>query len=183
VIKEYTDNSTDKMVDMTVKLLAEVDVEKVLKLTTTMSTSNMNLFDADEHLKKYAEIHDIMDEFYFVRHMTYGKRKVHQLAVLKDTLHKVEQKVKYIRANLSGQLEMRNKKQDIVHAELKALNIDMRDDSYSYLTKMPMDSVTEEKVLELEKEFREIQEEVATLSAMTVEQIWIKELKALKDKI
>ena len=183
VIKEYTDNSTDKMVDMTIKLLAEADVEKVLKLTTTMTTSNMNLFDADEHLKKYAEIHDIIEEFYFVRHMTYEKRKVHQLAALKDTLHKVEQKVKYIRANLSGQLEMRNKKQDVVHAELKALNIDMRDDSYSYLTKMPMDSVTEEKVLELEKEFREIQAEVAMLTAMTIEQIWIQELKVLKDKI
>ena len=183
VIKEYTDNSTDKLVDMTIKLLAEVDVEKVLKLSTTMTTSNMNLFDADEHLKKYAEIHDIMEEFYFVRQMTYMKRKVHQLAVLKDTLHKVEQKVKYIRANLSGQLEMRNKKQDVVHAELKALKIDMRDDSYSYLTKMPMDSVTEEKVLELEKEFREIQEEVATLTAMTVEQIWMKELKVLKNSI
>jgi len=182
-IKEYTDNSTDKMVDMTIKLLAEVDVEKVLKLTTTMTTSNMNLFDAEEHLKKYAEINDIMEDFYAVRYSTYEKRKVHQLAVLKDTLHKVEQKVKYIRANLSGQLELRNKKQDVVYAELKALNIDMREESYSYLTKMPMDSVTEEKVLELEKEYREIQEEVATLSAMTIEQMWIQELKVLKNSI
>jgi DNA topoisomerase-2 len=69
---------------MTIKLLVDVDVEKVLKLTTTMSTSNMNLFDPDEHLRKYAEIHDIMEEFYFIRQMTYVKRKIHQLAVLKD---------------------------------------------------------------------------------------------------
>ena len=124
-----------------------------------------------------------MDEFYFVRHMTYEKRKIHQLAVLKDTLHKVEQKVKYIRANLSGQLEMRNKKQEVIYAELKSLKIDMRDDSYSYLTKMPMDSVTEEKVLELEKEFREIQEEVALLMAMTIQQMWTQELKVLKNSI
>ena len=103
--------------------------------------------------------------------------------MLKDTLHKVEQKVKYIRANLSGQLELRNKKQDVVYAELKALNIDMREESYSYLTKMPMDRVTEEKVLELEKEYLEVQEEVATLSAMTIEQMWIQELKVLKISI
>ena len=148
-----------------------------------MTTSNMNLFDADEHLKKYAEINDIMEDFYFVRNMTYHKRKAHQLVVLKDTLHKVEQKVKYIRANLSGQLEMRNKKQEVIYAELKSLNIDMRDGSYSYLTKMPMDSVTEEKVLELEKEYREIQEEVAALTALTIEQMWIQELKVLKNSI
>ena len=48
---------------------------------------------------------------------------------------------------------------------------------------MPMDSVTQEKVEALEKEFREIQEEVAKLTAMTVEQMWIQELVALKKAI
>jgi DNA topoisomerase-2 len=182
-IKGYADNSTDKVVDMTIQLMAECDVEKVLKLSTTLSISNMNLFDADEHLKKYAEIHDIMQEFYDVRYATYEKRKVHQLKVLRDTLHKVEQKVKYIRAVLSGKLDLRNKKQDVLYAELEALKIEMREESYSYLTKMPMDSVTQEKVEALEKEFREIQEEVAKLTAMTVEQIWVHELKELNKKI
>jgi DNA topoisomerase-2 len=179
-IKEYTDNSTDKMVDMSIKLLTEVDVEKVLKLTTTLSITNMNLFDADEQLKKYTEIHDIMTEFYDVRYSTYEKRKVHQLRVLHDTLHKVEQKVKYIRAVLSGKLELRNKKQEAIYAELTALNIDKREDSYSYLIKMPMDSVTQEKVDALEKEFMEIQKEVSKLSSMTIEIMWIHELKELK---
>ena len=182
-IKEYSDNSTDKVVDMTIRLLAECDVEKVLKLSTTLSISNMNLFDADEHLKKYTEIHDIMEEFYDVRYATYEKRKVHQLKVLRDTLHKVEQKVKYIRAVLSGKLDLRNKKQDVLYKELASLAIDMREESYAYLTKMPMDSVTQEKVEALEKEFREIQEEVARLTAMTVEQMWIQELVALKKAI
>jgi Zn/Cd-binding protein ZinT len=98
-------------------------------------------------------------------------------------LHKVEQKVKYIRAVLSGKLDLRNKKQDVLYKELSALAIDMREESYAYLTKMPMDSVTQEKVESLEKEFREIQEEVARLTAMTVEQIWIQELVALKKAI
>ena len=64
-----------------------------------------------------------------------------------------------------------------------SLEIDMREESYAYLTKMPMDSVTQEKVEALEKEFREIQEEVARLTAMTVEQMWIQELVALKKAI
>ena len=182
-IKEYSDNSTDKVVDMSIRLMAECDVEKVLKLSTTLSISNMNLFDADEHLKKYTEIHDIMEEFYDVRYATYEKRKVHQLKVLRDTLHKVEQKVKYIRAVLSGRLDLRNKKQDVLYRELASLAIDMREESYAYLTKMPMDSVTQEKVESLEKEFKEIQEEVARLTAMTVEQMWIQELVALKKAI
>jgi hypothetical protein len=48
---------------------------------------------------------------------------------------------------------------------------------------MPMDSVTQEKVEALEKEFKEIQEEVAKLTAMTVDQIWIYELRELNKRI
>ena len=182
-IKEYTDHSTDKMVDMKIQLLADIDVEKALKLSTTLSISNMNLFDAEEHLKKYANIDDILEDFYEIRYTTYKKRKAYQLKLLQDTLHKVEQKVKFIKAVLSGKIDLRNKKQQVLHEELKSNQIDMYENSYSYLTKMPMDSVTHEKVESLEKEFHDIQQEVSQLTAMTIENMWVQELQALKKVI
>ena len=182
-IKEYTDHSTDKMVDMKIQLVADVDVEKVLKLSTTLSISNMNLFDAEEHLKKYTNIDDILEDFYEIRYNTYKKRKAYQLKLLQDTLHKVEQKVKFIKAVLSGEIDLRNKKQSVLHDELKSNQIDMYENSYSYLTKMPMDSVTQEKVDALEKEFYDIQQEVSQLTATTIENMWMQELHALKKVI
>ena len=184
VIKDYTDNSTDTVIDMTIKLLQPVeDLEKTLKMTTTLSASNMNLFDSKEQLKKYSCVNEIIDEFYMVRYEAYVKRKAHQLALLQSIMHKVEHKVKYIRAILTDKLDLRKKTQEEIHVCLKKLSIEQHEESYHYLTKMPMDSVSQEKVDELEKEYIKIQTDVSTLSAMTIEMIWMNELKHLKSKL
>ena len=61
LIKDYTDNSTDKMVDFKVRLLTMPDsIEKFLKLTTTKSLNNMHLFNEEEQLKKYNSVEEIL---------------------------------------------------------------------------------------------------------------------------
>jgi hypothetical protein len=94
VLKEYTDMSTDSVVDITVTFhpsyphtpkdlqAAVVDaeagtnkLEKLLGLFTTQSTSNMNLFDAHEKLRKYTTIYDIIEDYYVERLALYAKAK------------------------------------------------------------------------------------------------------------
>ena len=180
IIKDYTDNSTDTVVDITVKLLNPVeDIEKTLKLTRVMGTNNMNLFDADERLCKYESVQDILDAFYKVRHTTYLKRKVHQEAVLERTLHKLTHKVKYIRAILSDTLDLRRKTQDEIVKALQKLKIEEHD-GYNYLIKMPMDSVSNENVKDLEAEHGRIEQQLEDLKKTTVEMLWIHELKRLR---
>lgn len=181
VIKDYTDNSTDTDVDITVKLLNPVeDVEKTLKLTKTFSTNNMNLFDKDEKLCKYDTVHDIIDAFYEVRMNTYVKRKTHQVDLLRHTLHKLTHKVKYIQAILSDTLDLRRKRKEEIVDELKKLGIEEHDGDYNYLIKMPMDSVSHEKVIELENEHQLIEEELDELVSTSIETMWIRELTRLK---
>ena len=167
------------MVDITVKLFKPIDVEKGLKLITTLSTSNMNLFGADEHLYKYATVHDIIDAFYEVRLQAYEKRKSHQMKVLQETMHKLHHKVKYIKAILTDQLDLRRKTQDQIVDEFKRLHIEEHE-GYNYLTKMPMDSVSNEKVLELTQEHDTIEKEMKELTETSIEKMWIRELLLLK---
>ena len=82
-------NSTDKIIDIRItfpsgeiqKLENVVDnigingIEKLLKLTTTVSTTNMHLFDQHCKLRKYLTIQDIIDEFYDIRLQAYKTRK------------------------------------------------------------------------------------------------------------
>ena len=101
VLKEYSDMSTDTVVDITVtfhpsyphtpKDLQAIIVdseagtnklEKLLGLFTTQSTTNMNLFDAHEKLRKYATIYDIIEDYYAERLSLYTKRKAAMLAQL-----------------------------------------------------------------------------------------------------
>jgi DNA topoisomerase-2 len=180
VIKDYTDNSTDTVVDITVKLLHPVeDIEKTLKLTRVMGTNNMNLFDADERLCKYDSVQDIVEAFYKVRHTTYMKRKVHQEEVLGRTLHKLTHKVKYIRALLADTLDLRRKTQEEIVLALQQLKIEEHD-GYHYLIKMPMDSVSKENVIELEKEHAKVSKQLEDLKNTTVEMLWTHELNRLR---
>ena len=50
-------------------------IEKLLKLTTTVSTTNMHLFNENGKLKKYWTIQTIIDEFFEVRWNAYVTRK------------------------------------------------------------------------------------------------------------
>ncbi|CAI5534429.1 unnamed protein product [Closterium sp. Naga37s-1] len=61
-------------------------MEKRLKLTTTMNTGNMHLFDADGRMKKYDSPEDIVEDFYGIRLGYYEQRKEHQLVQLRHDL-------------------------------------------------------------------------------------------------
>ena len=81
LVREYTDMSTDKTVDITIRLLRgkkeELEkqvttygeealyngLEKTLKLITTNMNTNMHVFDHEEKLRKYDRVNDIIDDF------------------------------------------------------------------------------------------------------------------------
>ena len=87
VIKDYDDMSKDTNVDFTVTFakgkLDELEknkiengcngVEKLLKLFTTNTTSNMHLFDAEDKLKKYDRVQTIIDDYYETRLKLYQR--------------------------------------------------------------------------------------------------------------
>ena len=51
-----------------------------------LSTTNIHLFDAKEHLKKYNSVDDIIDEFYHERLNLYKIRKDYQLEKLRKEI-------------------------------------------------------------------------------------------------
>ena len=181
VIKEYTDNSTDKEVNIQVKLLKPVeDVEKTFKLSTSLSIKNMNLYNSEEKLTHYQNVKTIIDEFFDVRWEGYEKRKAYQLEALKRDLHKIKHKVDYIRAVVSGKLDLRNKKSDVIIAEIVALKIEPHDGGFNYLIKLPMDSVSTERVEELEAEYKAVMKKMTDLETTSIDTMWSNELIHLK---
>ena len=66
---------------------------------------------------------------------------------------------------------------------LEEKGYDKKDEDYKYLVKMPMDSVTEENVAKLMKEFEENQQHLNKLQKTTKHQMWIEDLDALVKEI
>jgi DNA topoisomerase-2 len=197
IIKDYDDMSKDTNVDFTITFtkgkLAELEaskgdyncngVEKLLKLYTTNTTTNMHLFDAEDTLHKYEKVSEIIDAYYSVRLNLYGMRKQYMIDALERELVLLSNKAKYIQENLDGTIDLRKKKKEHVIAMLeeKGYNKIDNDEEYKYLTKMPMDSVTEENVDKLLKDKGDKESELEIIKNTTVHKMWKSELHHLKE--
>ena len=197
-IKDVVDMSTDKIVDFTITFvkgkLEELEklkgdygcngVEKILKLYTTNSTTNMHLFDADDILQKYNKVTEIIDSYYETRLKLYKTRKEYMIEALEKNLILLSNKAKYIKENLDGTIDLRKKKKEQVIEMLESKKYDKLegDEDYKYLVKMPMDSVTEENVEKLLKDKANKELELETIMKMTINKMWITDLDNLREQ-
>jgi DNA topoisomerase-2 len=198
IIKDYEDMSKDTNVDFTITFvkgkLEELEkakgehgcngLEKLLKLYTTNTTTNMHLFDGNDTLQKYEKVSDIIDAYYDVRLKLYQTRKENMIECLERELMMLTNKAKYIKENLDGTIDLRKKKKEQVVEMLQSKGYDVIDDDedYKYLVKMPMDSVTEENVERLYKERGNKEVELETIKATTINKMWLNELEKLSEE-
>ena len=197
LIKDFDDISKDTNVDFTITLakgkLEELEksrgdhgcngLEKLLKLYTTNTTTNMHLFDAKDNLKKYDNVSNIIDDYYETRLTLYQTRKNFMIDALDKELILLSNKAKYIQENLDGSIDLRKKTKTQVIQMLEEKDYDKieNDDEYKYLTKMPMDSVTEENVDKLRKDRGSKVAELETIKGTTINQMWTTEIDKLND--
>ena len=202
-IKEYADMSTDTVVDFTITFPANTDLndaafssvvdygcctglEKLLKLYSTETTSNMHLFDSRDQLRKYSSVEEIANDYYATRLALYEKRKAHQLACLSSELGVLSNKARYIQEVLDGSIDLRRKRGDEVVSMLKEKGYQSQSqdneekDQYKYLLKLPMDSVSDENVDRLIKERDHKKSQYETLNKTSPEDLWLSDLDELR---
>lgn len=187
IIKDFTSNSTEKVVDIKVTFpkgkLEEYENEdggifKLLKLTTTVSTSNMHLFNKDCKLKKYDNIINIIDDYYIVRMEIYSTRKNYLINEMKNILIKLTNKARFIQGVLDDVIDLRRKNSQDINNMLDEMSFDHILESYDYLIKLPMNSVSRENVEKLLKEKNDVETNLEILQNTTIQDMWLKELEA-----
>jgi DNA topoisomerase II len=198
VIKSYDSNCTDTKVDFTItfskgKLNDLINssgehgcngLEKVLKLYSTSSTTNMNLFNANDKLTKYESVIEIIEDYYTIRLEYYDDRKEYLIDTLEKDLLVLHNKSRYIQELLNDTIDLRKKKKVEIIEMLDNMDYDVIDDDneYKYLIKMPMDSVCEENVDKLTNEYAKKQQELDNIKNTTIEQMWLNELEILENE-
>jgi len=194
IIKDFTSVSTEVTVDFTVVFpkdkLNELEnsldangcdgVMKTLKLFTTVSTTNMHMFNSECKLHKYGSVEEIIEDFYGVRMGVYQKRKDYLVGALAQKLVKLSNRARYIQEVLKGTIDLRKKTAQQVTDLLTSMNFATIDGDFKYLIKMPMDSVTEENVANIMKEKADTEEELVILRTTTLETMWLGELTKLE---
>jgi len=197
IIKDYDDMSKDTSVDFTILfqkgkldelLNAKGDyecngLEKLLKLYSTNSTTNMNLFNSKDQLKKYHNVGQIIDDYYSVRLEYYDIRKKNMIDNLEKQLTILSNKVKYIQENLKGTIDLRNKPKTEILRVLneKKYQVMDGDEDFKYLLKMPMDSVSSENVEKLLIETTNKEKDLELIQKTSIQQFWLQELTSLEN--
>ena len=196
IVKDYKDMSKTTNVDIVVqfsdsgklyKLISTYGengingLEKLLKLSTTVSTTNMHLFDSNERLKKYQNVEEIIDDYYEVRLKGYVTRKAYIIKILERELRILSNKAKYITEILEDTIDLRRKKKDAIIKMLESKRYDKidGDNEFKYLIKMSMDSVTEENVAKLKGDHETKKNELNNIKNTRPEDMWLGELEEL----
>ena len=191
-IRDFTSLCTEVSIDITVTLyrgsLQELEnteydngngIEKLFKLSTTVSTTNMHMFNKDCRLHKYNHVTEIIDEFYDVRIDVYRKRKEYLIDNIEKKLIKLSNRARYITEVLADRIDLRRKKSSEVNDMLTTMEFTKIDNDYKYLIKMPMDSVTDENVTSILKEHTDTEKELDVLKRTKLETMWKHELQTL----
>ena len=190
-LKDYNDNSTN--LDVNIELIFnknelkkykhenDENLIKKLKLKSSLSLSNMNLFDNKEKLNHYDSVKDIINTYYDCRLDYYQKRRTYQIDTLKSECEILKNKWNYIQEILNDTLDLRRKKSIEINKILEKKNYIKVDENYNYLIKMTMDSVSEESIEQLKNKYKEKQELLAKLMNTTIQEMWLSDLEELKE--
>lgn len=150
-------------------------------------------------IRRYANAEDILEDFYDLRLKHYHLRKEHLLEKLKQEWTRLENKARFIKAIISGDLCVQSRKRCDVIADLRRLNYDplpktakgdahdepedsTSDSStdYDYLLSMPIYSLTAEKVADLLRQLEAKKAEIDQLLALSPVDLWNRDLDAFE---
>ena len=191
-IIDFNDLSTDTTVEFIIKFnkntiskYSKDELIKLLKLSTTLSTTNMNAFDNNECLTGFKNPIEIINSFINIRKIFYKKRKDYLLLKLEKTHLIYKNKCKYIYNILNDVIDLRKKSKQEIISILNKNKFDVIDDDveFKYLLKMPMDSVSQENIDDLTNKLTNIEFELNKLKTLTINQLWLNDLLELKESL
>jgi DNA topoisomerase-2 len=181
VIVDYKENHTDTSVRFDIEF-AETpsDPASVLKLETTVRTSNMHAFDADGNIAKYGSPEDILRAWYAVRERAYEARKTRMLADIKKRMRIARNKSTFVDAVVSGALVVSGRPMDDVIADTRRI---VNDDDAETLLSMDIRSLTAEKAEKYRQDVFALNDERETVHGTSIEDMWTADLREALSRI
>lgn len=183
VISKIEKNNGSNSINM--KVFCKLPPNEVLaKLKLTKKINFLpNLFDMNGKIKLYTNLNQIIKEHSHVRLDTYEKSRKHQISVNEAYVSKLDNKIRYINAVLSGSIQIGK----LTSAELTNFlfkNSYLKvNNSYTYLTSITTGQLTTDNVQKLLSEIDGAMADVSALKATTSHKMWKEDLVLLKDEV
>lgn len=186
-IVSYEDNCKDN-IDYTIKFtrsdLSELDDEKLTKLLKLEESSTEIYTTLDEFgkLKIFDSTPEIIEYFVNFRLLFYNKRKQFLLDKMNRELKFLSNRGRFIKAILDGKLKINNVPKLEIIKGIELLKLEKIDDSYDYLLRMPLYSLTKEMYDKLKEDFVSKKEEIKIMEETDPKDMYLEDLSELKKK-
>lgn len=159
------------------------EILEELKLVKRVS-ENFTVMNENNIIQVFDNPYDILKRFVELRLDYYIKRKEYKIDKLEKDLLVLKNKLMFIKDVVSNKIIISNKtKKDITEA-LESLKCYSKiDDSFDYLLRMQIYSLTTEKINELKEIFIKTNSELEELKSKDIKEWYIEDLDALMSKL
>ena len=187
-IVSYEDNCKDS-IDYTIKFtresLSQYTEEKLVKLLKLEETETEIFTTLDEtgKLRIFERDSEIINYFVNFRLDYYHKRKSFLMDKLKSELKLLSNRGRFIKAILDGKLEVKNTPKTEIITNIEKLGLDKMDDSYDYLLRMAIWSLTKEMFEKLKEDYKTKKSELEELEKIDPKDMYVQDLSELKKKL
>ena len=187
LITSYDDNCKDN-IDYTIKFtradLEKLDDDKLVKLLKLEESSTEIFSTLDEFgkLMIFENTKDIIKYFVNFRLKYYHKRKQFLIDKMNRELKVLSNRGRFIKAIIDGKLKVNNVAKALIIEGIELMGLDKIDDSYDYLLRMPIYSLTKEMYEKIKEDFLAKKEEIKILEATDPKDMYLLDLTELKKK-
>jgi DNA topoisomerase-2 len=162
------------------QIIKKENIIDVMKLSSSISMTNMHLYNENGVITKYEIVEDIMLDFYKFRIKIYEKRKKYVIEKLQYNLSVLENKVRFIKFVIEKKIIIEKRKKKEILEKLEELEFMKIDNNYDYLINMPLHVLTLEKIEEYDDEYNKTKKELKEYEKLSVQQLWLNELDELE---
>eukprot|EP00903_Cladosiphon_okamuranus_P017764 g16352.t1 len=194
-IVAYTESCTDVDVLFVVTLRGDQspdteEITKLLKLTTTIKTSNMHAFDAEGNIRLYRSASEIEEAHFNARLATYGCRKAYIIKVLQHDVTVLSEKIRFMKMKVDGTIRVDNVSFDEVISTIEAhgfrpmgTTMESAERTFDYIVSIKLFDFTTQNVAKLAQKCAEKQTELTQTQETTVEEMWLRDLDCLENML
>jgi len=186
-IVSYDDNCKDSIeyiIKFTRSDLEKATDEKLIKMfkLEEASTEIFSTLDENGKLKIFEKTSEIIEYFVAFRLSYYHKRKEFMLAKMNHDLKILSNRGRFIKAILDEKLKINNVSKALIIEGIIEMKLDKIDDSYDYLLRMPIYSLTKELFEKLKEDFTTKKGEIKKLEETDPKDMYLDDLNDLKKK-
>ena len=169
--------------EFTVKHKDIEDLLVVFKLIKSLP-EQLNCIDEFNRVREFSSVQEILDAFIEIRLSYYQKRKDYLVKETKRILDMLYSKYLFCKGVIDETINVRNVPNAKIISQLEKIDKIIKvDDSYDYLLRIPIGSITKEGLEKLKKDITENKELYKLYKDKDYKEFWIDDLKELKEKI